>query len=196
MEHAPPQPEMSAKKSLWLALAVFCAAACLLISYRAISFRKSQLPENARSADEGAVSPKAPPLADPQAIAIPEATIILKRELRFKDSDGNTALVLPAGETLVSESTQGLEYIVVREGRTFRVHCDDACEPHGRFSDGRAEHLALQMAQEIRAEGKVPTNERIVTRATRALEDRKLKGDPNELHTQVDSLQRVLLLHP
>jgi hypothetical protein len=187
---------MTAKKKLWLALAVLCAAACLLISYSVISFRNSPHLESAHAVDETTGSPKTQPLPNPPVIAIPDTTIILKRELQFKDEDGNTALVLPVGETLVTESTQGLEYIVAREGRSFRVHCDDAFEPHGRFSNGRVEHLALQMAQEIRAEGKVPTNERIVTRATQALEDRKLDGDPADVQKQVDSLQRVLLLHP
>jgi len=132
----------------------------------------------------------------PPAIAIPEVLITLRRELQFKDGAGNTAFTLPAGEKLISESTQGLEYIVLRNGLAIRIHCDDASEGHARFSDGRVEHLAAQMAQEIRTQGKVPTNERIVARAAQALEDHRLEGDPAELATEVENLQKALLLHP
>jgi len=121
--------------------------------------------------------------------------ITLKRELQFKDAEGNIALVVPAGEQLVSDSTQGLEYIVVREGRTIRIHCDDAYESHGHFTEGRVEHLAVQMAQEIRAEGRVPTNERVVARAIQAVEEHRIEGSPSDLQTELESLQNVLLLH-
>jgi len=136
------------------------------------------------------------PQGEPQPIPIPETVITLKHALQWKDSAGNPGLVLEAGAQLVTESTQGLDYIVSRDGRTFRIRCDDAYESHGRFTNGQVEQLAVQMAAEIRATNKAPTNERIVSRAYEALEQRRLNASFTDPASLVDSLQRVLLLHP
>jgi hypothetical protein len=134
--------------------------------------------------------------ADSQPIEIPETTITLKHALQWKESEGNPALVLEAGAQLVTSSTQGLDYIVKRDGRTFRVRCDDAFESHGRFTDGRVAQLAAEMAAEIRATGKVPTNERIASRAQEALEQQRLNPSLTDPASLVDSLQRGLLVVP
>jgi hypothetical protein len=136
------------------------------------------------------------PQGGPQALPIPETMITLRHALQWKNADGAPEVVLEAGAQLVSESTQGLDYIVSHKGRSFRVRCDDAYESHGRFTDGRVEQLALQMAAEIRAAGKVPTNERIVSRAQEALEQRRLNASDADPASLVDSLQRVLLFNP
>jgi hypothetical protein len=136
------------------------------------------------------------PQGEPQPVPIPETLITLKHALQWKDADGAPGVVLEAGAQLVSESTQGLDYVVSHHGRTFRIRCDDAYESHGRFTDGRVEQLALQMAAEIRATGKVPTNERIVSRALEALEQRRLNASDADPASLVDTLQRVLLFNP
>ena len=136
------------------------------------------------------------PMGEPRLIPIPETTITLRHALQWKDSDGNPGLVLEAGAQLITESTQGLDYVVSRDGRTFRIHCDDAYESHGRFTNGQMEQLALQLAAEIRAEGKAPTNERIASRAQDALEQRRLDPSFTDPAALVDSLQRALLFHP
>jgi hypothetical protein len=136
------------------------------------------------------------PQGEPQPIPIPETMITLKHALQWKESAGNPGVALEAGTQLVTESTQGLDYIVSRDGHNFRIRCDNAYESHGRFTDGRVEQLALQMAAEIRAEGKVPTNERIVSRAQEALEQRRFNASFADPASVVDSLQRILLLPP
>jgi hypothetical protein len=133
---------------------------------------------------------------DSLPIAIPETLITLKHALQWKENVGNPALVLEAGTQLVTSSTQGLDYIVTQDGRTFRIHCDDAFESHGRFTDGRVAQLAAEMAAEIRAMGKVPTNERIASRAQEALEQQRLNPSLTDPASLVDSLQRGLLVVP
>jgi hypothetical protein len=182
-------------KPIWTAIALTVGAACVFIANKGATHRTSDSNESAALNQEAATPVESAKPGGAPVIAIPETTITLKRELRFKDNEGSIALSLPAGTQLVTESTQGLEFIVVRDRHTIRVHCDDAFESHGRFTDGRVEHLALQMAQELRAEGRAPTNERIVSRAIQAAEDRRLEGSPSDVESQLDSLQKVLLLH-
>jgi len=136
------------------------------------------------------------PQGEPQPVPIPETMITLKHAVQWKDGAGNPGLVLEAGAQLVTESTQGLDYIVSRDGRSFRIRCDDAYESHGRFTNGQVEQLALQMAGEIREGNKVPTNERIVTRAYEALEQQRLNASFTDPASVVDNLQRALLLTP
>jgi hypothetical protein len=133
---------------------------------------------------------------DSQPVEIPETTITLKHTLQWKEAGENPALVLEAGTQLITSSTQGLDYIVTRDGRTFRIRCDDAFESHGRFTDGRVAQLAAEMAAEIRAMGKVPTNERIASRAQEALEQQRLDPSFTDPASLVDSLQRGLLVVP
>ena len=177
------------KKLIGAVLAIALVAVCLLLAFliRPFVSREKETPlESANPQFQGEAQP----------IPIPETEITLKHALQWKDSAGNPGMVLEAGTQLVTESTQGLDYIVSREGRTFRIRCDDAYENHGRFTNGQVERLALQMAAEIRAGNKAPTNERIVARAQEALEQGRLNASFTDPASLVDSLQRVLLLHP
>jgi hypothetical protein len=145
--------------------------------------------------EASAGNPHPEPQGEPLPVPMPETMITLKRAVQWKDVAGNPGLMMEAGTQLATEATQGLDYIVTRDGQSLRIRCDDAYESHGRFTDGRAEKLALQIAAEIRAEGKVPTNERIVSRAQDELEQRRLNASFDDPASVVDTLQRVLL-HP